>query len=88
MTVTTAEAAVRELLEEHAAAMREKDADRVAACHRPGAVVYDLAPPLAATFDRERTRAWFAEKGGGSDGLRDPRRRDRGRPATSRSRTG
>jgi ketosteroid isomerase-like protein len=66
MTVTTAEAAVRDLLEEHAAAMREKDADRLAACHRPGAVVYDLAPPLAGTFDRERTRAWFAGKAGGS----------------------
>lgn len=66
MTVTTAEAAVRHLLEEHAAAMREKDADRLAACHRPGAVVYDLAPPLAGTFDRERTRAWFAGKAGGS----------------------
>ena len=66
MTVTTAETAVRDLLEEHAAAMREKDADRLAACHRPGAVVYDLAPPLAGTFDRERTRAWFAGKAGGS----------------------
>lgn len=66
MTVTSAEAAVRDLLEEHAAAMREKDADRLAACHRPGAVVYDLAPPLAGTFDRERTRAWFAGKAGGS----------------------
>ena len=66
MTVTTAEAAVRDLLEEHAAAMREKDTDRLAACHRPGAVVYDLAPPLAGTFDRERTRAWFAGKAGGS----------------------
>jgi ketosteroid isomerase-like protein len=66
MTVTTAEAAVRDLLEEHAAAMREKDADRLAACHRPGAVVYDLAPPLAGTFDREGTRAWFAGKAGGS----------------------
>ena len=66
MTVTTAEAAVRDLLEEHAAAMRVKDADRQAACHRPGAVVYDLAPPLAGTFDRLRTRAWFAGKAGGS----------------------
>jgi ketosteroid isomerase-like protein len=66
MTVTTAEGAVRDLLEEHAAAMREKDADRLAACHRPGAVVYDLAPPLAGTFDRDRTRAWFAGKAGGS----------------------
>ena len=66
MTLTTAETAVRDLLEEHAAAMREKDADRLAACHRPGAVVYDLAPPLAGTFDRERTRAWFAGKAGGS----------------------
>ena len=66
MTVTTAETAVRDVIEEHAAAMRQMDADRVAACHRPGAVVYDLAPPLAKTFDREGTRAWFAEKGGGS----------------------
>ena len=66
MTVTTAETAVRDLLEERAAAMREMDADRLAACFGSGAVVYDLAPPLAKTFDRERTRAWFAEKGGGS----------------------
>ena len=66
MTVTTAETAVRNVIEELAAAMREMDADRVADCHRPGAVVYDLAPPLAGTFDRERTRAWFAGKAGGS----------------------
>ena len=66
MTVTTTETAVRNVIEELAAAMREMDADRVADCHRPGAVVYDLAPPLAKTFDREGTRAWFAEKGGGS----------------------
>ena len=66
MTVTTAETAVRDAVEELAEAMREMDADRVAACHRPGAVVYDLAPPLAKTFDRDRQQAWFAEKGGGS----------------------
>jgi ketosteroid isomerase-like protein len=66
MTVTTAETAVRDVVEELAEAMREMDADRVAACHRPGAVVYDLAPPLAKTFDRDRQQAWFAEKGGGS----------------------
>jgi ketosteroid isomerase-like protein len=66
MTVTTADTAVRDLIEEHAAAMRDMDADRLAACHRPGAVVYDLAPPLAKTFDREGMRSWFAEKGGGS----------------------
>jgi ketosteroid isomerase-like protein len=63
-TTTEAEHAVRELLDEHAAAMRAKDADRVAACYRPGAIVYDLAPPLAKTFDREVQRAWFAEKHG------------------------
>ena len=66
MTVTTAGTAVRDLIEEHAAAIRDMDADRVAACHRPGAVVYDLAPPLAKTFDREQVRVWFAGKGGGS----------------------
>ena len=66
MTVTTAETAVRDLIEEHAAAMREMDADRLAACYRPGAIVFDLAPPLAKTFDRERSRAWFDGKGGGS----------------------
>jgi ketosteroid isomerase-like protein len=63
-TVTTAEAGVRALLEELAAAMRAKDADRVAECHLPGAVVYDLAPPLGKVFDREATRAWFAGKDG------------------------
>ena len=66
MTVTTAETAVRDVIEELTEAMREMDADRVAACHRPGAVVYELAPPLGKTFDPEQQRAWFAEKGGGS----------------------
>jgi len=65
MITTTAEAAVRELLEEHAAAMRAMDADRVAACYLPGAVVYDLAPPLGTEFDAEKQRAWFASKGAG-----------------------
>jgi ketosteroid isomerase-like protein len=65
MITTTAEAAVRELLREHAAAMRAMDADRVAACYLPGAVVYDLAPPLGTVFDAEKQRAWFASKGAG-----------------------
>jgi ketosteroid isomerase-like protein len=64
MTVMTAEAAVRTVLDERAAALRTKDADRLAACHLPGGVAYDLAPPLAKTFDVEETRAWFADKGG------------------------
>jgi hypothetical protein len=41
-TIGTAEAAVRELLHERAAATRVKDADRLAESYRPGAVVYDL----------------------------------------------
>ena len=66
-TISTAEAAVRELLDERTAAMREKNADRLAECHRPGAVVYDLAPPLRKVFDREAKRSWFA----GHDGPMD-----------------
>jgi ketosteroid isomerase-like protein len=66
-TISTAEAAVRELLHERAAATRVKDADRLAECYRPGAVVYDLAPPLGKVFDREATRSWFAGKDGPMD---------------------
>lgn len=57
--------AVRALVEEYAAAMRAADAERLAACHRPGAEVFDLAPPLRKTFDAEGMRAWFAGHGGG-----------------------
>jgi ketosteroid isomerase-like protein len=64
MITTTAEDAVRELLDQRTAAMLAKDADRLADCYRPGAVVYDLAPPLGKVFDREANRAWFAEKDG------------------------
>ena len=60
MTTSTVETAVRHRLDELAAAMRAKDADRVAACYRPGAVIFDLAPPLGKTFDPEVTRSWFA----------------------------
>jgi ketosteroid isomerase-like protein len=60
MTTTTVETAVRDRLEELAAAMRAKDADRVAASYRPGAELFDLAPPLRKTFDREVIRSWFA----------------------------
>jgi ketosteroid isomerase-like protein len=63
-TISTAEAAVRALLDEFTAAMRAKDADRLAECYLPGAVLYDLAPPLGKVFDRDAKRAWFADKDG------------------------
>jgi ketosteroid isomerase-like protein len=56
---------VRALLEEHAAAIRAADADRLADCYLPGAEVFDLAPPLRKTFDAEGMRAWFAGHGNG-----------------------
>jgi len=59
------ETAVRDLVEEHAAAMRAADADRLAGCHLRGAEVFDLAPPLRKAFDAEGMRAWFAGHGGG-----------------------
>jgi ketosteroid isomerase-like protein len=67
------ETAVRDLVEEYAAAMRAADADRLASCHLPGAEVFDLAPPLRRSFDAEGMRAWFAGHGGGPLGyeLRD-----------------
>ena len=61
----TPEAGVRTLVEEYADAMRAADAGRLAACHQPGAEVFDLAPPLRKTFDVEGMRAWFAGHGGG-----------------------
>jgi ketosteroid isomerase-like protein len=60
MTTTTVETGVRDRLAELAAAMRAKDADRVAACYRPGAEVFELAPPLRRTFDPDLVRSWFA----------------------------
>jgi ketosteroid isomerase-like protein len=63
-STTTAEAAVRALLDEHTAAMRAKDADRLARCYQPGAAVFDLAPPLRKTFDVQVQREWFADKDG------------------------
>ncbi len=70
---TRPDTAVRALVEEHAAAMRAADADRLGACFLPGAEVYDLAPPLRRTVDVEGIRAWFAGHGGGPLGyeLRD-----------------
>lgn len=50
-------AVCRKLAQAHA----DKDADTLAACYAPDAVIYDLAPPLGQRgFDRDGALAWFA----------------------------
>lgn len=55
------EAAIRDLIDGRARALRAKDAARIIAHYAPSAVVFDLAPPLATTgTDPDSVAAWLA----------------------------
>jgi ketosteroid isomerase-like protein len=55
---------IRQLIAERETAMRERDAERLVADYAPGAVVFDLAPPLLHSgpevHDADGLRKWFA----------------------------
>lgn len=60
MTDTT-EARIHALVEEHAAALRRKDARGVVACHAADPVLFSLAPPLRVDQPGpEGLDGWFA----------------------------
>jgi ketosteroid isomerase-like protein len=52
--------AVRRLVAVRSAALRERDAAGFLATYAAGAVVFDLAPPLAHALDPEGVAAWMA----------------------------
>ncbi|MEO0363597.1 MAG: nuclear transport factor 2 family protein [Pseudomonadota bacterium] len=52
--------AVLLVLHRLAEAHRDRDAEAIVACHEPGAVLYDLAPPLATGLDASSLSAWLA----------------------------
>lgn len=64
----TDEAAIRRLVDDRTTAMRTGDAAAICATYAPGAVVFNLAPPLVqppdASQDVAQMQAWFDEKGG------------------------
>jgi PhnB protein len=64
MTDKAAEADIRALIEERAAAMRDRDAGRAVAVLASDAVAFELAPPLAlgpeAVRDEAGLAAWMA----------------------------
>jgi ketosteroid isomerase-like protein len=66
-----AEATLRQLMDDQAAAMRSRDADYLASRYAVDAVTFDLAPPLqnvgAGVRDPEAQRAWFATFDGAID---------------------
>jgi ketosteroid isomerase-like protein len=54
------EAEIKRLIDERAAAMRDKDAARAVATLAPGIVAFELAPPLALGPEQARDRAALA----------------------------
>jgi PhnB protein len=60
----SAVSAIRAVLAARTSALRTRDADAVTRLYEPGALMFELAPPLAFTVHPERTprgyRAWFA----------------------------
>lgn len=60
----SAVSAIRAVLDARTSALHARDADAVTRLYEPGAVMFELAPPLAFTVHPERTprgyRAWFA----------------------------
>ena len=60
----TAETDIRALLAARSKALHDKDPDAALALYVPGALMYELAPPLAHRVDAVRSRegyvAWFA----------------------------
>lgn len=62
MTDTDAEAAIRELIEQRAAATRAKDADAATAAFTQDVLTYDVVDPLrrvGVDSVADRARAWF-----------------------------
>jgi ketosteroid isomerase-like protein len=63
MTQDTEQAAIASLLERHAQAIRDKNADAALSFYASELVRYDLAPPLARAgadaLDRNTLTAWF-----------------------------
>ncbi len=61
---TQDEARIRELVTGQEAAMRERDAERLVAGYAPGAVKFDLAPPLRhvgpSVHDPDGVREWLS----------------------------
>jgi ketosteroid isomerase-like protein len=59
-----AEATLRRLMDDQAAAMRSRDADYLVSRYAVDAVTFEMAPPLqnvgARVHDTEAQRAWFA----------------------------
>lgn len=52
---------IRSLCKRLADGHREKDANLIAECYSPDAVIYDLAPPLGRRgLDRDATARWLA----------------------------
>jgi ketosteroid isomerase-like protein len=62
------EAAIRALIEERAAAIRDKDAARAVAALAPDIVAFELAPPLALAPEAARDQAGLEAWLGGWDG--------------------
>jgi ketosteroid isomerase-like protein len=60
----TAETDIRILLDARTRALHDKDPDATLALYMPGALMFELAPPLATRVDAVRSRegyaAWFA----------------------------
>ncbi|WP_086824952.1 nuclear transport factor 2 family protein [Allokutzneria sp. NRRL B-24872] len=56
---------IEQIIADRAAAMRDKDAERVVAAYAPDVVMFDLAPPLGTTgaevTDPSGIRAWFSK---------------------------
>ena len=59
MTVETDKAAIEALIKTFNKAHYDKDAAAVVALYAPGAVLFDLAPPLAHKVDEKAMAAWF-----------------------------
>jgi uncharacterized protein (TIGR02246 family) len=62
------ELAIRALVDERVTAMRSGDASTLTGTYAPGAVVFNLAPPLVqppeSARDVAQLQAWFDDKGG------------------------
>jgi ketosteroid isomerase-like protein len=59
MTIEPDKAAIEAVLMKFRKAHYEKDAAAVVALYAPGAVLFDLAPPLAHRIDEQAMKAWF-----------------------------
>ncbi|GAA4019612.1 SgcJ/EcaC family oxidoreductase [Allokutzneria multivorans] len=59
---------IEQIIADRAAAMRDKDPERVVAAYAPEVVRFDLAPPLGTTgaevTDPDGIRAWFSKFAG------------------------